>query len=394
MITAVLLLTGCDLLLGPAPASDSIRNLRWENEIVATGAVAGLDAAVSADGELVVSYIHEDSRLRISQHSGAGWKEYDGPTVAFAPGTATTHLAVGSNGEIAVLFWTGSDMEIATYGPDGERHLALLTLEAEEYGGARPTAWDPTAADLDFTSDDLLRAVVQEEVTGGLWLFLERSDRWILRPVAASDGVNNAIDMTVSPDDEVDLVFQAAGQGLYYRWQEGEGWIERLQIPNSLPYRLRLRDDGTSVLATRLLNRIYVAEEIWDEMDGAAKWYSRRVIEHEDLYWKKLDLVLDGNGYPGVMHLLGPYRDRYFEVWYSQLEADGTWSRAQVAGNLDIQNAFDPFDITMVRDPEDWIHILFVSGGATAAGSNQTTVVPQLLHLSSDGSALHSASGR
>ncbi len=384
----VLSLSGCGLLLGPAPTSDRVSDISWFNEIIASGEISGLDAVIGSTGDVIASWIQDGTRLRISQQSGAGWKEYEGPSVTVSSAEAATHLAVDSDGTIAALFWNGSDMEIATWGTGGERHLALLTLEVETYGGERPSAWDPSSAALAFTSDGLLRAVVREAENDRLWLFLERLDGWILHPVEASEGIQSQIDMVMSAYDDVDLVFQATGGGVYYRWSESTGWTQRLDIPHSTPYLIRMRADGTSVLATRRLNKIYLAEERLSIEEGIPRWFLFEVVEHEDLYWRTIDLVLDDRGWPGVMHLLGPYRDRYFELWYSWLVGDGEWGRAQVATDLDLQNAFNPFNVRMVRDPEGRIHILLITGGVDASDTEQDPQLPRLLHLSSDESPL------
>jgi len=386
---AILALTGCDLLLGSAPEADLISNITWMNEVIASGDIDGIDAALGPSGDVVVSWIHDRNRLRTSQQSGSGWKEYEGPAVAVGPLDAVTHLAVDGDGTIGVLFWTGSDMQISTFATGGERHFSLLTLEAVVYGGGRPTAWDPSSAGLTFTGGGCLRAVVQEASSGRLWLFQEESDgSWNLRPVAASEGVINQIDLVTTPGDDLDVVFQAAGAGVYYRWSESTGWTQRLDIPYDPPYLIRMKADGTSVLATRHLNRIVLAEERLSSESGTPRWFLFEVIEHEDLYWKTLDMILDSQEWPGVIHLLGPYRDRYFELWYSYLVGDGTWGRAQVAANLDLENAFNPFQVRMVRDPEDRIHILLISGGIEESAGGGNDLQPRLLHLTSEGSLL------
>jgi|GEM_PF-1569567 len=384
LLLGILLPAGCDLLLGPDPKSVQQFTAQWEREAVAAGEIAGLDLAISDQGEILASYFYEDANIRVSRLEGGEWNHLEGPSVSSGlPGD--THLATGPGGSAAVLYHSGSGTIILPVGTALGTSIALESLEASRRDTLypRPQTWTYESADLAFGSDGRMHVVVRGEADDRLWLFRQEASGWSLGIVPNSQYVSKSIDLEVYGDDREHIVFQANNQGVYYWWRPDKGWEERLKIPDSLPYLLKLRQDELSVLVTRDRSIVHVAEEVYDSTGDRYYWRIRTVAEDELLFWHNMDLVLDENGFPSIIYILYQNWDDQYLIWFTQFETDGTWSKALVASNLRLPY-FNPFDVRMVREASGRIHILLTTGEVSGISGVSQEREKRLIHLYSD----------
>lgn len=380
LMLLTLFLGGCDLLLGADSSSKNGERTRWESNVITTGVISGLDAGVSGTGGVAVSYVHEESNLRMSTLLDGEWTHHDGSLVIGPASTEHTHLAAGPTGEFSVLYYSTSELHIASLGATLDTRYSLNTMELDVLRGNRPGSWHHESADLAYDSDGLLRAFARDVDGEQLWLFRETATGWVLDVLASSTSVTGPIDMVVAGNGEEHVLFSTGSAGWYYFWNGSEyRWRERLQIGDSPPLHLRLREDESSVLAWRDLNEIQVAEEYFDELDGRYLWLARPVVNSENLFWHNMDIVLDSNGYPNLVYILGPFRGVYFEVWFAHILEDGSWERSKVVDNLNL-DSFNPFDVKMVLEPTGRIHIILRSGSS----GGDPTFEHRLLDIYSD----------
>lgn len=356
-----LLLSSCDLLLGADPKESNVQNYSWDTTVITTGEIAALDASLTSNGEVAVSYIHRGTILRVSLLDGDSWINYDGPSISGPGSTEYTHVAAGPGGIVSVLYSSGADMHIANLGTTLETHVSLSSLDAELIGSSRPDNWYHESANLAYGVDGRIRAIVRDADAERLWLFREEESSWRLQAVPGSESVAGPIDMVVAQSSDEHVVFQTISGGSYRRWNQLNGWEERLRIPDSPPFHIRLRSDESSVLATRYLYSIRVAEEVFNDLEGNYEWQARSVVEDENLFWHNTDLVLDELGLPSLIHIIGPVRNDVFKVWYSRMENDGSWARTLVADNMQ-HPSFNPFNVRMVRDDSGGIHVILATG--------------------------------
>jgi hypothetical protein len=384
-VAALLLSAGCDILLGPDPEEARQFTAQWESEIITTGRISGLDLAISDNGDLLTSYVYEESSIRVSRLTGSGWEHLEGPAVSGSGTMARTHIASGPGGDAALLYYSGSDMEIIPVNADLGTPIPLGTLETTRRDTLypRPEGWHYDSADITFGSDGQIRTVVNDATDGRLWLFRQEVSGWSLGIVPNSGSALGKVEIGMTQNGHEHVVFQANSQGFYYWWRPGHGWWERLRIPDSQPYFLRFRSDETSVLATRQLNRIRVAEEVYDSVLDASFWLIRTAVENELLFWHNMDLALDENGYPCLVYILYQDWDDQFQVWITSLEPDGTWSNSVVASNLRVPY-FSPFDTRLERDASGRLHIILTTGAVTGVSGTSQEHSYQLVHLYSD----------
>ena len=64
-ITALSLTAGCDLLLGADPREVDQFTRHWQSEIITTGRISGLDLTMTDDGDLLTSYVYEESHIQV-----------------------------------------------------------------------------------------------------------------------------------------------------------------------------------------------------------------------------------------------------------------------------------------------------------------------------------------
>lgn len=380
-----LLSSGCGLLLGPDPKPVEQFTAHWEKMIVTSGEISGLDLAISEQGEILASYIHEGANIRVSRFSGGAWTHLDGPSVSGGSFTRKTHIAAGPGGNAALMFFSGSDMHVLPISTTFGNDLALSTLEVTRRDTLfpRPGEWAYESAGLAYGADGRIRAVVRGTAEERLWLFRQEDSGWSLGVVPNSHHVLGTIDLAVSGNGHEHIVFQANSQGLYYWWRPGKGWNERLKIPDSLPYLLRLRADELSVLATRDRFTIHVAEEVYDAVQERCFWLIRTVVEDDLLFWHNLDLVLDENGLPSLIYILYQDWDEQYQLWFTRFESDGTWTRALVASNLRLPY-FSPFNVRLAQEASGRMHILLNTGEVVGVSGVGQQHEYQLLHLYSD----------
>ncbi|MFC1627989.1 hypothetical protein ACFL3H_02600 [Gemmatimonadota bacterium] len=357
----LLLLNGCDLLLGSDPES-TWGQINWASAVITTGEISGLDAAVSPSGVVSLSYIHNKTNVRTSSRSGDEWVHVDGPQVIGSQAEEYTRIAARADGSIAVMYYSESDIQIATVSPGFISLEPLAELDADLIRGTRPATWSHDSTYLAYGPDDLLRAVVRDVDLQRLWMFRETSTGWELNYIDESVSTSGPTDLVISASGDEHIVFSANGVGWYFRRKANSNrWVERLRIPDDPPYRIGLRADDSSVLATHLLYRIRVAEEIINPVTYSSSWHVREVVDNEILHWHNLDMILDDKGFPGILYILGPYWGNYFEVWYAHLKIDGTWNRLNVAKDLSL-DTFNPFHVRLVREPAGRVHVILTSG--------------------------------
>lgn len=385
VLLAATLLSGCDLLLGSDPKPVSIFTAQWEQSVVATGKISALDMAITNDGVVLASYIHEGTALRVSRLEGDAWVHLEGPVVSGTGSADYTHIAAGPGGDAALMYASGSDMHILSVGTSLTNELTLSTLEATMRGAyyPRPAAWTHESADLAYGTDGRIRAVLRDADVDRLWLFRQEGNGWSLGVVPGSQNVLGTTELMVGESGYEHVVFQANSQGHYYWRRPADGWMERLRIPDGLPYLLRLRSGDRSVLAMRQRYTIRVAEEVYDTAQGIYKWHVRSVVEDENLFWHNMDLVLDERGFPSLIYILYQDWDEQYQIWFIHLLDDGTWGRAQVAGNLRLPD-FSPFNIRMVREASGRIHILLTGGHVAGVSGVNQQWDHHLMHIYSD----------
>lgn len=380
-----LFLSGCDLLLGADdPSLRSGERTQWESGVITTGVVSGLDAAVSGTGSVGVSYVHNESTLRLSVLYNGEWTHYEGPS-AIGPSSAEhTHLAAGPLGEYSILYYSASELHIASLGAGLDEQYSLSSMDVNVLRGSRPDSWHYDSADLAYDSAGRLRAFARDADGGQLWLFRETATGWDLDVLTGSTSVTGQIDMAVAGNGEEHILFSTGSAGWYYFWDAGEyRWLERLQIGDSPPLHLRLKTDESSVLAWRNVDEIQVAEEYFDELEGRYLWFARPVISSNNLFWHNLDLVLDQNDYPNLVYILGPFREVYFEVWLAHFLDDGSWERSKIVDNLHL-DGFNPFDVKLVLEPSGRIHIILRSGKVIGSSGGDPVFEHRLLDVYSD----------
>ncbi len=384
-IAALLLTAGCDLLLGPDPREVDQFAAHWQREIITTGRISGLDFAITDEGDLLTSYVYEESHVQVSRLNGSEWEHLEGPAISGSGTIARTRIASGPGGKAALLYYSGSDMEIIPIASSLGSSIPLATLESirRDTLYPRPESWRYDSADIAFGSDGRIRAVVSDATDKRLWLFREENSGWSLGVVPNSAFAAGKVEIVVSPSGHEHVVYFANSQGFYYWWRPGEGWWERLKIPDSQPYFLRLRSDETSVLATRQLSRIRVAEEVYDPILDGSYWLIRTAVKNELLFWHNMDLVLDADGFPSLIYILYQDWDEQFQVWFTSLETDGTWRTTAVASNLRIPS-FSPFNVRLAREASGRLHIILTTGAVTGVSGVNQEHAYQLMHLYSD----------
>jgi len=385
LITALSLTAGCDLLLGADPREVKQFTEQWQSEIITTGKISGLDFVISDGGDLLTSYVHEESQIRVSRLNSDEWEHLEGPAISGSGTIAKTRIASGPGGEAALLYYSGSDMEIIPIASSLGSSIPLTTLETTRRDTLypRPVSWNYDSTDIAFSPDGLIRAVVGDETDKRLWLFREEDSGWSLGIVPNSASTDGKVELVVSPTGNEHVVYQANSQGYYYWWRPNEGWWERVKIPDSQPYLLRLRSDETSILATRQLNRIRLAEEGYDPVLNGPVWRLRTAVENELLFWHNMDLALDNNGFPSIIYVLYQDWDDQFQVKFTSMELDGTWSTSTVASNLRIPY-FSPFNLRMARDTSGRIHIILTTGTVSGVSGTNQDYAYQLIHLYTD----------
>lgn len=379
----LLLSSGCDLLLGSDPAQVGDRFI-WASDVITTGMISGLDATVSPSGTVAVSYIHDNTNVRISSRAGGEWVHVDGPQVTGSLTGESTRITSRADGTIAVMYYSDSDIHVATVDPAFTPFEPLAELGADLIRGTRPATWSHDSTYLTYGPDDLLRAVIRDIDLQRLWMFRETTTGWELDYIDGSVSTTGPIDLVVAASGDEHIVFTATGIGWYFRRKaNATRWEERLQIPDDPPYHIGLRADESSVLATHLLYRIRVAEEVFDSESGTYSWYVREVIDNENLHWHNLDMVLDEDGLPGILYILGPYWGEYFEVWYTHLQNDGTWNRSIVARDLNL-DTFNPFHVRLVREPAGRIHVILTSGKVIGSSGGLPILEHHLMDIWTD----------
>lgn len=384
-ITALSLTAGCDLLLGADPSEVDQFTRHWQSEIITTGRISGLDFAMTDDGDLLTSYVYEESHIQVSRLNGDEWEHLEGPAVSGSGTIARTRIALGPGGEAALLYYSGSDMEIIPIASSLGSSIPLTTLESTRRDTLypKPDSWRYDSADIAFGPEGRIRAVVSDATDERLWLFRQEDSGWSLGVVPNSASADGKVEIVVSPSGHEHVVFQSYGQGYYYWWRPGEGWWERLKIPDSQPYFLRLRSDETSVLATRLRDMIRVSEEVYNPVLGGPEWHYRTAVENELLFWHNMDLALDTNGFPSLVYMLHQDWDDQFFVWFTSMEMDGSWRTTAVAGNLRIPY-FSPFDVRLAREASGRLHIILTTGAVSGVSGADQEHAYQLMHLYSD----------
>jgi len=380
---ALLLFNGCDLLLGSDPEPIG-GQFNWTSDVITTGEISGLDAAVSPSGSVSLSYIHNNTNVRTSFQSGDEWVHVDGPQVIGPLTAESTRITVRTDGTIAVMYYSDSDIHIATVDPAFTPFDPLTELDADLIRGTRPATWSHDSIYLAYGPDDLLRAVVRDVDPQNLWMFRETSTGWELDYIDKSISTEGPIELVIGASGDEHIVFTATGIGWYFRRKaNATRWEERLQIPDDPPYRIGLRADESSVLATHLLYRIRVAEEIFNAVEGSYSWHAREVVDNENLHWHNLDMILDEKGFPGILYILGPYWGEYFEVWYAHLLIDGKWSRSIVARDLSL-DTFNPFHVRLVREPAGRVHVILTSGKVIGSSGGLPIFEHHLLDIWTD----------
>ncbi len=382
-----LMLHGCDLLLGsdPAPAGGTFT---WTSNVITTGEISGLDAVVSPAGMPAVSYIHQDGSIRVSHRSGSEWVHVDGPQ-AFGPLAGEfTRITARTDGTMAVLYYSNSDLHIATVGPAFTPLASLTVLEADLIRGNRPVTWSHESTQLAYGPDDLLRAVVRDVDAERLWMFNETAAGWELDYIDGSLSTSGPVDLVIGSTGNEHILFWADGLGWYFRRRfSATRFEERLQIPGDPPYRIGLRADESSVLAAHMHSspppRIKVAEESFDSQSGTYSWLAREVVNHEQLYWHNLDMILDDDGLPGILYILGPFWGENFEVWFTRLQTDGTWQSSIVARDLNL-DTFNPFHVRLIREPSGRVHVFLTSGKVKGSSGGQPILEHRLLDIWTD----------
>jgi len=384
-ITALSLTAGCDLLLGADPKEVDQFTEHWQSEIITPGKISGLDFVISDEGDLLTSYVHDKSHIQVSRLDSDEWEHLEGPAISGSGTIARTRIASGPGGEAALLYYSGSDMEIIPIASSLGSSIPLLTLESSRRDTLypRPESWRYESADIAFNPDGRIRAVVSDETDKRLWLFREDDSGWSLGIVPNSASADGKVELVVSPTGNEHVVYQANSQGYYYWWRPNEGWWERVKIPDSQPYLLRLRSDETSILATRQLNRIRLAEEGYDPVLDGPVWRLRTAVENELLFWHNMDLALDNNGFPSLIYVLYQDWDDQFQVKFTSMELDGTWSTSTVASNLRVPY-FSPFNLRLARDASGRMHIILTTGAVSGVSGTGQEHAYQLIHLYSD----------
>jgi len=376
-------LYGCDLLLGadPTPAGGTFA---WTTNVITTGEISGLDATVSPAGVPAVSYIHQEENIRISYQSGSDWTHVDGP-VTIGPLTGeSTRITTSTDGAMAVMYYSDSDLHLATVDPTFTPFGPLSELEADLIRGNRPISWSHDSTQLAYNPDNRLHAVVRDVDAGRLWVFRETAAGWELDYIDGSLSTSGAVDLVIGPSGNEHIIFWTEGLGWYFRRRfHASRFEERLQIPDDPPYRIELRADESSVLAAHLRERIKVAEETFDSETGRYSWQAREVVSHEFLHWHNLDMILDDDGLPGILYILGPFWGENFEVWFTRLQTDGTWLRSIVARDLDL-DTFNPFHVRLVREPSGRVHVFLTSGIVKGSSGGQPVLEHQLLDIWTD----------
>ncbi len=381
----VLSLSGCDLLLGPDVPASVIHAPQWSVVEVGSGDVVGLDLALVPGGGPIASYIHGGQSVRVSRLEAGIWSHLDGPAFTGPADAATTHIAVSPAGDASVLYYSEGEVWLfpVASGAAGSIPMTSLSVSIRDNLYAPPARWTIESSDLAYGGDGRLRVVVRDADEDRIWLFREEDSGWSLGVVPSSTNVSGPAEIRVGATGNEHVVFQAGSQGYYFWWRSTDGWNERVRFVAGLPYLLRLRSDESSVLTSRRLDTLRIAEEQYNPSTDAYRWQVRDVVHDEHLYWHNNDLVLDESGLPTVIYILGPLVQDKYEVWITRLETDGSWATAPVAANLQYPS-FDPFNVRMVREPSGRIHVLLSTGenGASSGGDDPQRY--KLLHLQSD----------
>lgn len=381
LLAAALLLTaGCDLLLGPEEAPLGIAGAGWSVTGVTSGSIAGLDVGVTESGTIHASYIHEGERLRVSSFEGGTWSHMEGPAVSGPEAERFSRVAVDPSGGGSVLYTDETTLLVADFdtglGPGAD--LAAVEAVMRSGSGPRPSSWTHETSSTAYGSDGVLRVIARPLTQDGLWLFRRSAGGWDLGPVPGSDFIHGDSEIEVGEGSVEHVLFTANSLGRYYWWRPDEGWASRVEIPDGQPYVIQLDADGSSVLATRDLFSVRVAEETYDPQSGTYLWNVRTVVEDDYLFWHTLGLVLDDQGLPAVLYVLGPMQREEFEVWFSRLTGSG-WESSLVAGNLKLP-VFNPLDVRMVRDQGGTIHVLLAAEGPMGPDGSPY----RLIHLRRD----------
>ncbi|MFO7768033.1 MAG: hypothetical protein R6W82_03630 [bacterium] len=372
--------TGCDYLLGPAAPVRGTAGPDWSLTEVTAGTIAGLDIGITLTGEVYASYVHDGSRLRVSRLDGGAWTHMEGPTLSGPDSEDYTRLAVDPEGGGSVLYRDGGSLLVADLDTGIGPPEDLAAVEAVMRTGSepRPAGWTRETSSAAYGDDGVLRVVARAVDQDRLWLFRRSTEGWDLGPVPGSEFVHGSSEIAVSAGGVEHVLFAANSQGIYYWYRPGRGWASRLDIPDGQPYLIRIDGSGSSVLATRDRFRVRVAAEEQDPQSGLPFWNVRTVVEDDHLFWHTLGLVLDEEGLPGVLYVLGPLPREDFEVWFRRLTPAG-WESSLVAGNLRLP-VFNPFDVRMVRDPGGTVHVLLPAEGPTETDGS----AHRLIHLRRD----------
>ncbi len=380
LLAALLMAAGCDFLLGPAEAPRGTAGPGWTLTEVTSGAASGLDLGITDGGVIYASYIYEQERVRVSRFEGGTWSHMDGPTAAGTEVPGFTRLGVDPAGGGSVLFSDGAGLQVADFDMSIEspQDLAQVGATVRQGSSSPPTSWTTESSSAAFGPDGVLRVVARSSEQDRLWLFRRSGAGWDVGHVPGSDHVHGSSELLVSAGSTEHVLFAANGQGKYYWWRPSDGWASRLEIPDGQPYVIQVDGVGSSVLATRDRFRVRVAKEEQDPQSGTPYWNVWTVREDEFLFWHTLDLVLDDQGLPGVLYVLGPLPREHFEVWFSRLSG-GDFQPSLVAGNLRLP-VFNPFDVRMVRDGEGTIHVLLPAGDPDGADGS----AHRLIHLRRD----------
>ena len=301
-------LSGCDWLLGPDVPASVIPAPQWSAVEVGSGEVAGLDMALVPGSGPIASYIHNGQGVRVSRLEAGIWSNLDGPTFAGPQDAAKTHIAVSLSGDTSVLYYSAEEVRLfpVAAGAAGSVPISSLTVSIRDNLYEPPARWAIESSGLAYGEDGRLRVLVRDADEPRIWMFREEDSGWSLGVVPSSTNVSGPTQIRVGATGNEHIVFQASGQGYYFWWRSTSGWMERVRFVAGLPYLLRLRPDESSVLTSRRLDTLRIAEEQYNPSTDAYRWQVRDVVYDEDLYWHNNDLVLDEDGLPTLIYILGP----------------------------------------------------------------------------------------